>query len=151
MKLNLTIKYTNGEVETYTAGLPEWAKWERKTGKSIYKMTDIKEYQQTDFLFLARLDDVIVFNKISKNEFCKIFDRMIEKTNEMLKQNNKTIEISEETKDFLLKKIEENGNNARSIQKVYRQYFEIPLAKFMLKDSKSEIHAKFIDSTVMFE
>lgn len=101
--------------------------------------------------FLARLDDVIVFNKISKNEFYKIFDRMIEKTNEMLKQNNKTIEISEETKDFLLKKIEENGNNARSIQKVYRQYFEIPLAKFMLKDSKSEIHAKFIDSTVMFE
>ena len=53
MKLNLTIKYTNGDVETYTAGLPEWAKWERKTGKSLYKMTDIREYQQTDFLFLA--------------------------------------------------------------------------------------------------
>ena len=53
MKLNLTIKYTNGEMETYTAGLPEWAKWERKTGKSIYKMTDISNYQQTDFLFLA--------------------------------------------------------------------------------------------------
>lgn len=53
MKINLTIKYTSGEVETYTAGLPEWAKWERKTGKSIYNMTDIKEYQQADFLFLA--------------------------------------------------------------------------------------------------
>lgn len=53
MKLNLTIKYTNGDVETYTAGLPEWAKWERKTGKSIYKMTEISNYQQTDFLFLA--------------------------------------------------------------------------------------------------
>ena len=53
MKLNLTIKYNNGEVETYVAGLPEWAKWERKTGKSIYKMTEISEYQQTDFLFLA--------------------------------------------------------------------------------------------------
>ena len=53
MKLNLTIKYTNGDLETYTAGLPEWAKWERKTGKSIYKMTDIAQYQQTDFLFLA--------------------------------------------------------------------------------------------------
>ena len=53
MKLNITIKYLNGEVETYTAGLPEWAKWERKTGKSIYKMTDITQYQQTDFLFLA--------------------------------------------------------------------------------------------------
>jgi hypothetical protein len=53
MKLNLTIKYNNGEVETYVAGLPEWAKWERKTGKSLYKMTEISEYQQTDFLFLA--------------------------------------------------------------------------------------------------
>ena len=53
MKLNLTIKYINGEVETYTAGLPEWSKWERKTGKSIYNMTDIKAYQQSDFLFLA--------------------------------------------------------------------------------------------------
>jgi len=53
MKLNITIKYTNGDVETYLVGLPEWAKWERKTGKSLYKMTDIREYQQTDFLFLA--------------------------------------------------------------------------------------------------
>ena len=53
MKIQLTIKYTSGESETYTAGLPEWAKWERKTGKSIYNMTDIKEYQQADFLFLA--------------------------------------------------------------------------------------------------
>lgn len=53
MKLNLTIKYNNGEVETYIAGLPEWAKWERKTGKSLYQMSDISKYQQTDFLFLA--------------------------------------------------------------------------------------------------
>jgi ATP-dependent Clp protease ATP-binding subunit ClpC len=101
--------------------------------------------------FLARLDDVVVFNKISKHEFRKIFDRMIEKTSEMLAQNNKTILISEETKSFLLKKIEENGNNARSIQKVYRQYFEIPLAKFILRDSKPEISAKISSSEVIFE
>ncbi len=53
MKLNITIKYNSGEVETYVAGLPEWAKWERKTGKSLYQMSDISKYQQTDFLFLA--------------------------------------------------------------------------------------------------
>lgn len=101
--------------------------------------------------FLARLDDVIVFNKISKNEFSKILDRMIEKTSEMLKQNNKNIHISNETKDFLLKKIEESGNHARSIQKIYRQYLEIPLAKFILDNSKPEIFAKLSESSVMFE
>ncbi len=37
----------------YQAGLPEWAKWERKTGKSIYSMKDISAYQQADFLDLA--------------------------------------------------------------------------------------------------
>jgi hypothetical protein len=53
MKLAITIKYTNGEEVTYNAGLPEWAKWERKTGKSIYSMKDISAYQQADFLDLA--------------------------------------------------------------------------------------------------
>jgi len=53
MKLQITIKYSHGEEVTYTAGLPEWAKWERKTGKSIYSMKDISAYQQADFLDLA--------------------------------------------------------------------------------------------------
>jgi ATP-dependent Clp protease ATP-binding subunit ClpC len=101
--------------------------------------------------FLARLDDVVVFNKISKNEFKKIFDKMIQKTCESLHQNNKKIHISEDTKEFLLKKIEENGNNARSIQKVYRQYLEIPLAKFMLQNPNPEISAKISDAKVIFE
>ena len=38
MKISITIKYNSGESATYQAGLPEWAKWERKTGKSIYSM-----------------------------------------------------------------------------------------------------------------
>jgi ATP-dependent Clp protease ATP-binding subunit ClpC len=101
--------------------------------------------------FLARLDDVVVFNKISKNEFKKIFDKMIQKTCDSLQQNNKKIHISEDTKEFLLKKIEENGNNARSIQKVYRQYLEIPLAKFMLQNPNPEISAKISDAKVIFE
>ena len=53
MKLAITIKYTNGEEVTYQVGLPEWAKWERKTGKSIYSMKDVTAYQQADFLDLA--------------------------------------------------------------------------------------------------
>lgn len=53
MKLQITIKYNDGNSVTYLAGLPEWAKWERKTGKSLYGMTDLKAYQQNDFLFLA--------------------------------------------------------------------------------------------------
>ena len=53
MKLSLTVTHTNGESATYITGLPEWAKWERKTGKSLYAMTGIQSFQVNDFLFLA--------------------------------------------------------------------------------------------------
>lgn len=120
----------------------------QETQDSKYKKS-IENFFKPEFL--ARLDDIVVFNKISKNEFQKIFDKMIEKTSESLRQNNKKIQISEDTKEFLLKKIEENGNNARSIQKIYRQYLEVPLAKFMLQNSKPEISAKISNAEVIFE
>jgi hypothetical protein len=53
MKITIKIKYSSGEEASYLAGLPEWAKWERKTGKSIFSMKDITAYQQADFLDLA--------------------------------------------------------------------------------------------------
>lgn len=61
MKLDIGIKYTNGEEVTYHIGTPEWARWERKTGKSLYNATKEKLaevglgglYQTADFLQLA--------------------------------------------------------------------------------------------------
>lgn len=53
MKLPITVKYNSGDQTTYVAGLPEWSKWERKTGKSLYQMTELSAYQMNDFLFLA--------------------------------------------------------------------------------------------------
>ena len=35
MKLPITIEYNSGEQATYTAQPPEWAKWEKTTGKVI--------------------------------------------------------------------------------------------------------------------
>jgi ATP-dependent Clp protease ATP-binding subunit ClpA len=51
---------------------------------------------------------------------------------------------------FLLKKLEQNGNNARMIEKIYRQHFEIPLAKFLLANSGKEISAKIDNENVSF-
>ena len=35
MKLPITITYNNGEEATYIAQPPEWAKWEKETGKTV--------------------------------------------------------------------------------------------------------------------
>ena len=51
MKLPITIEYMSGDVETYTAQPPEWAKWENKTGHSISQAQE--KIGISDLLFLA--------------------------------------------------------------------------------------------------
>ena len=51
MKLPITIEFTNGERETYTALPPEWMKWEQKTGNTIQQVAD--KLGISDLMFLA--------------------------------------------------------------------------------------------------
>jgi hypothetical protein len=51
MKLSITIEYNEGEVATYVAQPPEWAKWEKTTGHTITKAQD--NIGIWDLMFLA--------------------------------------------------------------------------------------------------
>lgn len=59
IKLDIDVTYTSGETFTYPISLPEWTKWERKTGKSVFawagkdKDQIINSFQMNDFMFLA--------------------------------------------------------------------------------------------------
>lgn len=50
MKSNITITYNNGDEATYIAQPPDYAKWERETGKTITQLTEPGVW---DILFLA--------------------------------------------------------------------------------------------------
>ena len=51
MRLPITIEFTNGERETYTALPPEWMKWEQKNGTTIQSVAE--RLGIADLLFLA--------------------------------------------------------------------------------------------------
>jgi hypothetical protein len=51
MKLPIMIEFNSGEVETYVAQPPEWAKWEKATGKTISKAQE--SIGIWDLMFLA--------------------------------------------------------------------------------------------------
>jgi hypothetical protein len=51
MKLPITIQFTSGLEETYTAQPPEWQKWETKTGFTIAQAQE--KIGISDLLFLA--------------------------------------------------------------------------------------------------
>lgn len=50
MKSEITIKYNNGDEATYIAQPPDYAKWEKETGKTITQLTSPGVW---DILFLA--------------------------------------------------------------------------------------------------
>jgi len=51
MKLPITIEYNSGDIETFVAQPPEWAKWERQTGFTISQASD--KIGIWDLMFLA--------------------------------------------------------------------------------------------------
>ncbi len=51
MKLQIQIEYSSGEVATYIAAPPEWAKWEQKTGFKIGQAQE--KIGVSDLMFLA--------------------------------------------------------------------------------------------------
>jgi hypothetical protein len=51
MKLPITIEYNSGEQATYVALPPEWAKWEKATGKTIAQASEA--IGVWDLMFLA--------------------------------------------------------------------------------------------------
>jgi hypothetical protein len=51
MKLPILIEFNSGEKATYIAQVPEWAKWEKATGKTISKAQE--SIGIWDLIFLA--------------------------------------------------------------------------------------------------
>lgn len=51
MKLPITIEYNSGEQATYVAAPPEWAKWEKQSGKTISQASEA--IGVWDLMFLA--------------------------------------------------------------------------------------------------
>ena len=84
------------------------------------------------------------------SEFHKILENLIINTEKLMAQQGRNIKFSEQVFSFLLKKVEENGNNARSIEKIYRQFLEVPLAKFILKEKGEEIICEIIEEKARF-
>ena len=116
--------------------------------EDIYKKAVEKFFKPE---FLARLDEVVCFKKISNQEFHRILETMIEKTKALLLEQGRTIEIQDGIFDLLLKIIEKEGSNARAIQKIYRKNFEINLAKFLCENKSPIISAKISKDEVTFE
>ncbi len=82
--------------------------------------------------FLNRIDEIVVFKPLTKEEMRKILDIMLSKLQERLNKKNIEIILSDEVKEFLLEKGFDVNYGARPLQRVLQKYIENAVAEEIL-------------------
>jgi ATP-dependent Clp protease ATP-binding subunit ClpC len=85
--------------------------------------------------FLNRLDDVIVFRSLTKEDLVKILDLEIAKVVERVQRRNLSLVLDEASKEFLVQKGYDPQYGARPMRRAVERHLEDPLAEEILKGS----------------
>ncbi|MFN8220834.1 MAG: ATP-dependent Clp protease ATP-binding subunit [Fimbriimonadales bacterium] len=82
--------------------------------------------------FLNRVDEIIVFQHLKKEEILEIADLYLKRVNEQAAAMGITIELSEKVKDMLVDKGYDPNLGARPLRRAVQRYIEDPLSEDML-------------------
>jgi len=82
--------------------------------------------------FLNRVDEVVLFKPLLKNEISKIVDVQVERVAKLLKDKGITLEVTQEAKDYLISIGYDITFGARPLKRVIQTYIVNPLAKELL-------------------
>jgi ATP-dependent Clp protease ATP-binding subunit ClpC len=88
--------------------------------------------------FLNRIDDVVVFNSLGKEEIHKIIDIVLKGVYLRLEKLGYNIELTIAAKDFLAEKGYDPQFGARPLHRAIQKYMEDPLAEEILNTNISE-------------
>ena len=88
--------------------------------------------------FLNRIDDVIVFNNLGKEEIHKIIDIVLSGVFDRLEKLGYQIELTSAAKDFLAEKGYDPQFGARPLHRAIQKYVEDPLAEEILNTNINE-------------
>jgi len=83
--------------------------------------------------FINRIDDVIVFHKLAKDEIKQIVDLLLLRIRESMAERDLQLELSDEAKDLLVEKGWDPAMGARPLRRAIQRYIEDPLADFVLR------------------
>src|ERR687889_673729 len=83
--------------------------------------------------FLNRIDDVIVFHKLQKDEIKTIVELLLRRIRASLAERELQLELSDDAKDLLVEKGWDPAMGARPLRRAIQRYIEDPLADFVLR------------------
>jgi ATP-dependent Clp protease ATP-binding subunit ClpC len=88
--------------------------------------------------FLNRVDDVIVFNALGREEIFKIIDNALGGLMKRLDNLKIALALSDDAKEFVAEKGYDPQFGARPLHRAIQKYIEDPLAEFILSENPAE-------------
>ncbi len=83
--------------------------------------------------FLNRIDEIIVFHKLSDNEIMQIIDIMLKQVQERLKEKNFVVQFNPEIKELIAKQGTNKSFGARPLRRTIQNLVEDTLAEAILE------------------
>ncbi len=107
----------------------------RKDGEDEMMKATIQNALKKTFRpeFLNRLDDIIVFNSLDREDIHKIIDISLGKLFERITALGYTVELTKKAKDFIAEKGYDPQYGARPLNRAIQKYIEDPIAEEILK------------------
>ena len=93
-------------------------------------MGDVKKMFRPELL--NRIDEIIVFHKLSKDEIMTIVDLLLRRLREQMAQHDVTIELTDPAKELLVDKGYDPAMGARPLRRAIQRFIEDPLADYVL-------------------
>jgi ATP-dependent Clp protease ATP-binding subunit ClpC len=84
--------------------------------------------------FLNRIDDVIVFHKLAKDEIKQIVELLLVRVHESMAERELQLELTDPAKEMLVEKGWDPAMGARPLRRAIQRYIEDPLADFVLRE-----------------
>ncbi|MFW7378199.1 MAG: ATP-dependent Clp protease ATP-binding subunit [Oligoflexus sp.] len=114
-----------------------WTKDEES--KEIFKV--VKRFLRPEFI--NRLDEIIVFNSLGKDEFKQILDINIRDLAERLQKIGIELEFDEKAKDFVVESIDTTNYGARPLRRKLEDLIENKIASLIIENQAKKIkHVK---------
>jgi ATP-dependent Clp protease ATP-binding subunit ClpC len=95
--------------------------------------------------FLNRLDDIIVFNSLAKEDIHKIIDISLGKLLKRITAMGFNLELTDKAKDFIVEKGYDSQYGARPLNRAIQKYVEDQLAEEILKGTMLEGDVILVD------
>ncbi len=94
-------------------------------------MGDLKKVFRPEFL--NRIDEVIVFHKLTKEEIKEIIDLMVDRVRAQVAEHELQLDLTDDAKELLVEKGWDPAMGARPLRRAIQRYIEDPLADEVLK------------------